>query len=72
MSDLEQLKKAAARLEEQETEYSLQVIVSESGLTESTVLQLLKQYWIDADELDILYLNLDPIQEAGLYQQLPQ
>jgi len=72
MSDLEQLKKAAVKLEEQETEYLLHAIVSESGLTERTVLELLKQYWIDSDELDILYLNLDPIQEAELYQQLPQ
>ncbi|MGF1536146.1 MAG: hypothetical protein ACFB4J_06630 [Elainellaceae cyanobacterium] len=67
LAQLERVANAAEPLEATEEEYSLDKLVSHSGLDRSAVLQVLKNYWIEADELDIVFLNLNPAEEHLLY-----
>lgn len=58
---------AAARLEAQDVEYTLQDLAQAAKLDEKAVLHVLKRNWIDEDHLDIVYLNLTQDEEALLY-----
>ncbi len=57
---------AAAYLEAYEREYSLEDLVRKADLSVQVVLQVLKEHWIEADRLDIVYLDLKPEEEKGM------
>ncbi|MGF1496358.1 MAG: hypothetical protein ACFB8W_05970 [Elainellaceae cyanobacterium] len=68
VSDLEQLRRAADVLEAEEIEYPLSTLIEKSSLSRGETLQLLRDYWINADELDILHLHLTKDEECLLYE----
>jgi len=65
-SQFEQIVGAGSALEEQETEYHLKDLVLKSGLSQSEVLLLLKKHWVEADDLDFVYLDLTKEEEEYL------
>jgi len=67
----EQVSDAGAVLEQDEVEYPLEDLVAKSGLSKKEVIQLLKKHWIEADNLDIVYLDLTKEEEALLYPSQP-
>jgi|GEM_PF-2370400 len=63
----ERVAAAGAALEQDDVEYPLGELAAKAGISKSAVLQLLKKHWIEADNLDIVYLDLTKEEEELLY-----
>ena len=63
------VKKAAAILEEQEIEYSLDELMHQSQLDRGTLISILKKHWVRRDDLEIYYLNLTATDTAIIYDE---